>query len=419
MCEELAEAASSVEELLLARVWNSSLAKFAQWEAGEGDLQGIVDEVDQLQSATSEDWTGGLPKYMARCCRVGVGIPFDLDKIPNLKDSQNVVLELGPSGLSLPTRDYYFEDNFAEQRKWFEEHLKRIGEMCSFEDDFGERVQRFERKLALIQMKPAQSRNYDQYFSVSTLDGMIEDINSLNHLADKLDNYSEDSVSEEDPDRACLTQKDWQLTGEAATSMEHFLSTFYGELSLKQVLSDNYATSYTSKGVFPVDPETAEHRMLVFDGDYFRRVFALICGSAGERNKADILAYLKYKIVRSKAEYCTKALDDEMFNFYSRQLGGQKEQKSAEKRTVGRVNSWVGELLGKAYVQRFFSEEDKETIKGMIGDVLEVALRSAADCSGLDAGHEVLTPNKRLAHRGNQATCSPKAGQVQHEDRIP
>ena len=30
-----------------------------------------------------------------------------------------------------------------------------------------------------------------------------------------------------------------------------------------------------------------------------------------------------------------------------RKLGGQKQQKSSEKRTVERVNAWVGELLGK------------------------------------------------------------------------
>ena len=67
-----------------------------------------------------------------------------------------------------------------------------------------------------------------------------------------------------------------------------------------------------------------------------------------------------------------QALDQEIFDFHSRRLGGQKEQKSYEKRTVGTVNGWVGELLGKVYVDRFFSLEDKVKLQGMIGEVLDV-----------------------------------------------
>eukprot|EP00656_Telonema_subtile_P057764 TRINITY_DN9582_c0_g2_i6.p1 TRINITY_DN9582_c0_g2~~TRINITY_DN9582_c0_g2_i6.p1 ORF type:complete len:570 (+),score=235.42 TRINITY_DN9582_c0_g2_i6:80-1789(+) len=375
LCDELAKAAQTEEELLLARVWNASLAKFSQWEQSQGDLSAVQAEVQQLHEIVGDSpdgWLPGLAKYLARCSKISIGCPFDFDKIPNLKDSENVVLELGPSGLSLPSRDYYFEENFAEQRGWFTEHLKRISTMCEFGEDFAERVVRFESKLATINMKPSQSRNYDQYFSVTTLDGFISELNSLKHLEDKLDNYSTATVEEGDLDLAALTQKDWTLDGEAYDAMKQFVELYYAELGLRDVMSANYKQNYTDKGVAPADPVDAEHRLLVFDGDYFRRVFALFCGEAGGRNREDIMAYLKYKIVKSCGAYCTKALDEEIFEFYSRQLGGQKEQKSAEKRTVGRVNAWVGELLGKAYVTRYFSEEDKVTVKAMIDDVLEV-----------------------------------------------
>ena len=43
----------------------------------------------------------------------------------------------------------------------------------------------------------------------------------------------------------------------------------------------------------------------------------------------------------------SKELDEEMFDFYSRKLQGQKAQKSPEKRSVALVNAWLGELLGK------------------------------------------------------------------------
>merc|ERR1712190_480330 len=53
-------------------------------------------------------------------------------------------------------------------------------------------------------------------------------------------------------------------------------------------------------------------------------------------------------------------------------MGGQKQQKCTEKRTVNVVNAWVGELMGKIYVSRFFSEEDKNTVHGLVKDVLSI-----------------------------------------------
>ena len=78
------------------------------------------------------------------------------------------------------------------------------------------------------------------------------------------------------------------------------------------------------------------------------------------------------QVIKWGGGYCTQALDEEIFDFHSRRLGGQKEQKSHEKRTVGVVNSWAGELLGKVYVARFFSSDDKVKLQGMIGEVLDV-----------------------------------------------
>lgn len=42
------------------------------------------------------------------------------------------------------------------------------------------------------------------------------------------------------------------------------------------------------------------------------------------------------------------------------------------------VSNWLGELLGKIYVAKFFSAEDKETVRGMVGEVLDVMTKSLA-----------------------------------------
>jgi len=88
-------------------------------------------------------------------------------------------LDLGGGSESLPSRDYYTEENFAEQRGLFMDHLKKISAMFELPEDFGERVMRFETKLAQIAMKKDQSRQYDQYFTVTTLDGFISGVNDM------------------------------------------------------------------------------------------------------------------------------------------------------------------------------------------------------------------------------------------------
>merc|ERR1719183_1226120 len=89
-------------------------------------------------------------------------------------------------------------------------------------------------------------------------------------------------------------------------------------------------------------------------------------------NRRDVKAYFQYKIIKFGNQFCTKALNEEFFDFFSRKLGGQKEQKTNEKRSIALINSWVGELMGKVYVTKYFSEEDKNTVHSMVKEVLAI-----------------------------------------------
>lgn len=80
------------------------------------------------------------------------------------------------SGTSLPSRDYYTEEKFATERTQFSEHLTKVGTMFGFAEDFAARVLAFETKLAQIQMKPDQSRLFDQTYTITTLDDFIAEV---------------------------------------------------------------------------------------------------------------------------------------------------------------------------------------------------------------------------------------------------
>ncbi|CAE8609053.1 unnamed protein product [Polarella glacialis] len=166
-------------------------------------------------------------------------------------------------------------------------------------------------------------------------------------------------------DKAVLSTAEWSVGAEELQKAAAFWEGMIEAMHLRQTMAANYGKNYPDKA----DKEEAQYRMMVFDGDYFRRILQLLLR---DQNRRDVKAYLQYQIIRSAKDFCSKALNEEFFDFYSRKLGGQKEQKTAEKRTISLVNSWLGELLGKIYVSRHFLEEDKLTVHGMVKDVLEI-----------------------------------------------
>ena len=62
----------------------------------------------------------------------------------------------------------------------------------------------------------------------------------------------------------------------------------------------------------------------------------------------------------------TKELDEIDFDFYSRQLRGQQEQRAMDKRGLEFVNGSAGELLGKLFVKDNFPPEAKASAEEMV-----------------------------------------------------
>lgn len=83
-------------------------------------------------------------------------------------------------------------------------------------------------------------------------------------------------------------------------------------------------------------------------------------------------AYLTFHTLSQYSSYLTTALDNEKFDFYSKQLRGQLEQRPQWKRGVSVVNRNLGEVIGKVYVSRHFKPE----AKSRMGQLVE-NLRSA------------------------------------------
>jgi len=88
--------------------------------------------------------------------------------------------------------------------------------------------------------------------------------------------------------------------------------------------------------------------------------------------------YLKFHLIRSNASNLSSAFADASFEFYGKTLNGLQEQRSREKRAVSLVDSNLGFMVGKKYVEQHFKPEAKARMDQMIEN-LRVAFRQSID----------------------------------------
>ena len=83
--------------------------------------------------------------------------------------------------------------------------------------------------------------------------------------------------------------------------------------------------------------------------------------------------YLKWNVIRSASPYMDQTFVDLYFDFYGKKLKGKKELKKLEERAIEEItSSELAEILGKAFVQVYFSEEAKAKVNRMVDNLLFV-----------------------------------------------
>ena len=86
-------------------------------------------------------------------------------------------------------------------------------------------------------------------------------------------------------------------------------------------------------------------------------------------NSADlnlIKTYLKFKIVDGSVSLLDDETYDIAFDFYNREMSGQKEKKPRWKRSVAKINSSLGEMVGQLYVEKYFPESAKKRMEKLV-----------------------------------------------------
>ena len=81
--------------------------------------------------------------------------------------------------------------------------------------------------------------------------------------------------------------------------------------------------------------------------------------------------YLKWGVIDAYASRLNEALNQQNWEFYSKELRGTQEQRPMWRRGVSTVNRTLGEVVGKVYVKRHFPPEAKERMETLVENLLK------------------------------------------------
>jgi putative endopeptidase len=353
----------SDSQLKIAAVWNASTRLFNAWTNKESTYEPILNELKILENIIPTYSINNIADYHYYTHQNNISNVFKFDKESDFKNTNNVILDLGISGLSLPSRDYYLDAKFKDKRDDFVVHLNNVKNLIvdaggKLSESFVLDVLSFETDIAVLNMSPEQNRKFTEYYTDTTLSFLQDSgINELNYLLEKEDNYKD-------------IDKNYKIDDTFILQVSSFFDRLYDKFNFRKILKQNRETHYSN-----IDPNLAPgiEQLYVWDGDGLRRMLKLVLNPD---NFQRYHSYLQYQVIIANKTFTSAELDDEFFDFYSRKLSGTMEQQSFDKRAIHIINTFCGELMGQVYVQKYFPPANKKKMVELITNV-RISMKNA------------------------------------------
>jgi predicted metalloendopeptidase len=108
--------------------------------------------------------------------------------------------------------------------------------------------------------------------------------------------------------------------------------------------------------------------------------------------------WLTFHTINQNAYVLPAKLDADHFAFYGTTLQGVKEQRPRDKRALNLVNGYLGDALGKLYVEKYFPASAKSEVEGMVGNIKDAFAKrvEALDWMAPDTRKEALQKVKTI-----------------------
>ena len=274
----------------------SAMDEAAIEAAGMKPLEAQLAKIDAIANLSD------LAAYLAETHRQIGRALFGVFPYADQKDSDVMQLIAGQGGLSLPTRDYYFDEKYAKFLPQFTEHMAKMFQLAGAAPEAAKRdaetVLRLETALAKVS-KP-----------------VVE-------LRDPQANYHKMSLEE------------------AAALMPVFPFKAY---------------------LRAVGLPASETHLNVGQPKFFEGMNALLASEP----LADWKTYLRWHALTDAAAYLSSAFDQENFRFFGTALNGTPQQEPRWQRAARVLDNNIGYAVSEIYVAKYFPPEARAKLEAMI-----------------------------------------------------
>lgn len=225
---------------------------------------------------------------------------------PDLKNSEQNIIQLDQTTLGLPTRDYFLQETNAKYLKGYEAFMNNVMVLLGADEDVAEKASkdliRFETELARITSTSEERSNVSMLYKRMT-------IRELSNT---------------------VPQIDWKM----------------------------YLSIVQNRSV-----EKSE-TLVIFAVEYMEKLVELV-----EKTESEVIAnYLLWRFVRHRINNLDDRFQETKQNFYN-VLYGREQSPPRWKNCVGQVNSNMGMALGAMFVRKYFDENSKEDTLKMASDL--------------------------------------------------
>jgi predicted metalloendopeptidase len=267
---------------------------------GLAPLKGELARIDALKDKKA------LATVAARFERLGAGSPVNLSVHQDNKDSTRYIVDLSQSGLGLPNRDFYLQDEarLADTRAKYLTHVEKMLALAGHQNAGAEAkaIVALETEIAKAQWSAVENRDPVKGYNKMK-------VAELKTLAPGFD--------------WAAYLKDCGVAGKAA-------------------------------------------QVNVSQPSYLQGLDRIIAATPVETWKS----YFAFRLISAYAPYLSQPFVDESFAFRGTVLSGAKVNRPLEKRAIAEVNRDLGEVVGKVYVQNYFPAERKKQVEEMVQNFL-------------------------------------------------
>ncbi len=131
-------------------------------------------------------------------------------------------------------------------------------------------------------------------------------------------------------------------------------------------------------------------RVIIGELEYYQNLDGLLT----EKNLPLLKDYMKLQFLRGSLGSLDQKADDLQFNFYSKYLQGQQEQRPMDKRGLSMINGILGEAFGKLYVENYFPAEAKSQMETYVSYIRKAFAKRIETIDWMSADTKVKAQEK-------------------------